>query len=43
MLFGKINVTVSQEAKDIIQKYQEDNEYSNLDSALDSFILEKGK
>lgn len=43
MELGKLNVTVSKESADIIKKYQEDEGYSNLDSAVDSFILEKAK
>ena len=42
MKFGKINVTVSEEAKNIVLKYQEEHGFGNLDSTMDSFILEKG-
>ena len=40
MKLVKINVTVSNEAKNVLIKYQEANGYNNLDSALDAMLLE---
>ncbi len=40
MELGKLNVTISKEAVDILKQYQKENRYKNLDSATDSFILE---
>ena len=40
MKLVKINVTVSNEAKNVLIEYQEANGYSNLDSALDAMLLE---
>ena len=40
MKLVKINVTVSNEAKNVLIEYQEANGYNNLDSALDAMLLE---
>jgi hypothetical protein len=37
----RINVMVSDEAKEKIIAYQKRNHYSTLDEAVDSFVLEK--
>lgn len=42
MALEKINVTVSEQAKNILLDYQTENSFSNLDSALDSFLLQHG-
>ena len=40
MKLVKINVTVSDEAKNVLIRYQEALGYNNLDSALDAMLLE---
>lgn len=39
MELEKINVTVSKQAKSILLDYQTNKNYSNLDSALDAFLI----
>lgn len=39
MKLAKINVTVSDEAKNVLIDYQDANEHDNLDSALDAMLL----
>lgn len=39
----RFNVFVSEEAYEIIKKYQKDNDFSNLDMAIDKFIVNNGK
>lgn len=43
MEFGKLNITLSLEAKQILINYQKENGFKNIDSATDSYILEKSK
>ncbi len=39
----RFNVFVSEEAYEIIKKFQKENDYTNLDMAIDKFILKNGK
>lgn len=39
----RFNVFVSEEAYEIIKKYQKDNNHTNRDMALDEFIKAHGK
>lgn len=43
MKLGKLNVTISKEAVNILKQYQKEKGYSNLDSATDSYIIEKAE
>lgn len=39
----KLNVTISDEAKDKLLKYQHEENIGNLDEAVDRFIINGGK
>lgn len=40
-MVAKINVSVSEAAKDVLSAYKKDHGYSNLDSALEDLLLER--
>jgi hypothetical protein len=39
----RVNIMISDEAKAIIKKYQQEKEYKKIDDAFDGFILEFAK
>lgn len=39
-MVSRINVTVSEVAKDVLSTYKKEHGFSNLDSALDALLME---